>query len=66
MKRYAVVPAGAGLLLGLAMLFLFSLSPSCRTVQAFNQQNLIRVAEVHEVDGKVFYRRLAPVIDILP
>lgn len=66
MKRYRALCAGAGLLLCLTMLFLFFLFPSDQAVQAFNQQNLIRAVEVHEADGRLYYRRLAPVNDLFP
>ncbi len=66
MKRMWFVRAGAGLLLCLGVLSLFFLSPAGRAVQAFNQQNLVRVTEVREVDGQVYYRRLAPATGLLP
>ena len=56
---------GAGLVVAFALLTVF-LSPSGEAVQAFNQANLIRVAEVHEVDGEFLYRRVDPVYDIHP
>jgi hypothetical protein len=55
----------AGLLFLAALLLVF-LSPPGETVRAFNQTNLIRVAEVHEVDGNILFRRLAPVTDMQP
>ncbi|MDW7651271.1 MAG: hypothetical protein SCK29_07840 [Bacillota bacterium] len=57
--------AGCGLFLMLLLLTVF-LSPPGESVRAFNQSNLIRVAEVREVDGELFYRRVAPVYEIHP
>jgi len=54
-----------GIMLLLTLLFVF-LSPPGEAVQAFNQSNLIRVAEIQEVDGRIFYRRVAPVSDFWP
>jgi hypothetical protein len=56
---------GFGLLLMLVLLTVF-LSPSGDSVQAFNQSNLIRVTEIREVDGQLYYRRVAPVSEIHP
>jgi len=49
-----------------AVLLIVFLSPPGETVLAFNQDNLIRVAEVREVDGKYYYRRVAPVSEFRP
>ena len=65
MHSKKTMTTGAGLLVALALLTVF-LSPSGDAVQAFNQANLIRVAEVHEVEGEFLYRRVAPVYDIHP
>jgi len=54
-----------GLLVFFALLAVF-LFPAAETLQAFNQSNLIRVAEIREVDGQLFYRRFAPVSDMMP
>lgn len=56
---------GAGLLIVAVLLTVF-LSPSNETAKAFNQSNLIRAAEVREVDGSLWYTRVAPVTDMLP
>jgi hypothetical protein len=56
---------GVGLLFVAALLLVF-LSPPGEPAKAFNQSNLIRVAEVREVDGKVWYTRVAPVTDMQP
>ncbi len=56
---------GAGLLIVAVLLTVF-LSPPNETVKAFNQSNLIRAAEVREVDGNLWYTRVAPVTDMLP
>lgn len=55
----------AFLLLMVVLLTVF-LSPAGDSVQAFNQSNLIRVVEIREVDGQLYYRRVAPVYDIHP
>lgn len=65
MHNKAIFTTSLGLLLMFVLLTVF-LSPSGDTVQAFNQSNLIRVAEIREVDGHLFYRRVAPVSDIHP
>ncbi|NLM46115.1 MAG: hypothetical protein GX200_04880 [Firmicutes bacterium] len=57
--------AATGVMLLAALFFVF-LSPPGETIHAFNQSNLIRVSEIREVDGKIFYRRVAPVSDFLP
>ena len=57
--------AGFGLLLMLAFFTVF-LSPPGETIRAFNQTNLIRVSEIREVDGQLFYRRVAPVTEFWP
>jgi hypothetical protein len=54
-----------GLLFMVVLLTVF-LSPSGETVLAFNQSNLIRVAEIREVDGRFHYTRVAPVSEFLP
>ncbi|NLZ93810.1 MAG: hypothetical protein GX922_07350 [Firmicutes bacterium] len=53
-------------MLMMLMLLLVFLSPPGEVMQAFNQTNLIRVTEVHEVDGQYYYRRVAPVSELLP
>jgi hypothetical protein len=55
----------AGFLLALNFIF-FLYSPTDETVQAFNQSNLVRVTEIQEVDGRIIFRRLAPVTSIYP
>ncbi len=65
MQKATVFRTGVGLLF-FSMLLLFAQWYPGEVVQAFNQSNLIRAAEVHEVDGTVFYRRLAPVTDMHP
>ncbi|MCW3491220.1 hypothetical protein [Dethiobacter alkaliphilus] len=65
MHKKRIITTGAGLLMMLALLTVF-LSPAGETVQAFNKTNLIRVAEVHEVDGEFLFRRVAPVYDFHP
>lgn len=57
--------AGVGLLM-MVLLFTVFLSPPGATVHAFNQANLVRVTDVTEVDGHLFYKRVAPVYDIHP
>jgi hypothetical protein len=65
MQKSTVLKTGVGLMFLFMLLFFAQWYPG-EAVQAFNQSNLIRVAEVREVDGQVFYRRLAPVSDMLP
>ena len=65
MHKLLVYRAGVALLLMLAIFAVF-LSPPGDTIQAFNQANLIRVAEIREVDGQVFFKRVAPVTEFLP
>jgi hypothetical protein len=65
MQKSTVFKTGVGLMFLFMLLFFAQWYPG-EVVQAFNQDNLIRAAEVHEVDGQVFYRRLAPVSDMLP
>ena len=57
--------AGCGLLVMMASLTVL-LSPPGDAIRAFNQTNLIRVSEMREVDGKLFYQRVAPVSEFLP
>ena len=57
--------AGLGLLLMMAFLTVL-LSPPGDAIRAFNQTNLIRVAEMREVDGQLFYQRVAPVSEFWP
>lgn len=64
-RRQKLYKAGFTLLF-MAMLFGVFLSPPDGIVQAFNQSNLIRAAEIHEVDGRVLYRRVAPVSEFHP
>ncbi|MBT9139103.1 MAG: hypothetical protein DDT31_01684 [Syntrophomonadaceae bacterium] len=54
------------LLMFFVLLAVFLLFPYAEPLQAFNQSNLIRVSEIREVDGQLFYRRFAPVSDIMP
>ncbi len=56
---------GVSILMILMLLVVF-LSPPGEAIQAFNQSNLIRVAEVHVVDGQYYFRRVAPVSELLP
>jgi hypothetical protein len=56
---------GFGLLFMVVLLSVF-LSPSGETALAFNQSNLIRVAEIREVDGHFLYTRVAPVSEFHP
>lgn len=65
MHKKSVWATSCGLLF-LAMLMTVFLSPPGETIQAFNQSNLIRAAEIREVDGKLMYRRVAPVTDMRP
>ena len=65
MQRRTVFKTGVGLLFLFMLLFFAQWYPG-EVVHAFNQNNLIRAAEVHEVDGQVFFRRLAPVSDMQP
>lgn len=55
----------AGLVLALTFIF-FLHSPPGETVRAFNQNNLVRVTEIQEVDGRIIFRRLAPVAGMHP
>jgi hypothetical protein len=61
-KNFSQAGAGLAFLLFLTVF----LSPPGEAVPAFNQSNLIRVAEVREVDGVYYYRRVAPVTELLP
>jgi len=65
MLAKSVSKRSLGLLAIFALLVVFLL-PTAEPLQAFNQSNLIRVAEVREVDGQLFYRRFAPVSDMMP
>ncbi|MBS4008491.1 MAG: hypothetical protein KGZ45_08740 [Clostridium sp.] len=65
MLAKSVSKRSLGLLAIFALLAVFLL-PTAEPLQAFNQSNLIRVAEVREVDGQLFYRRFAPVSDMMP
>ncbi|NLM51394.1 MAG: hypothetical protein GX197_01005 [Firmicutes bacterium] len=65
MHKNSLLPISLGLML-IAVLLVVFLSPPGETVLAFNQNNLIRVAEVREVDGKYYYRRVAPVSEFRP
>jgi hypothetical protein len=62
-KKY--LTTGFGLLFMVVLLTVF-MSPSGETALAFNQSNLVRVAEIREVDGRLFYTRVAPVSEIHP
>ncbi|NLN06476.1 MAG: hypothetical protein GX167_02525 [Firmicutes bacterium] len=65
MHKRLLCKAATCIMLLFTLLFVF-LSPPGETIQAFNQSNLIRVSEVREVDGRIFYRRVAPVSDFFP
>lgn len=65
MPAKSVSKRSFGLLVFFALLAVF-LFPTAEPLQAFNQSNLIRVAEIREVDGQLFYRRFAPVSDMMP
>ncbi|MBS4023685.1 MAG: hypothetical protein KGZ79_14915 [Dethiobacter sp.] len=65
MQKAIVFKTTFGLLFFSMLLFFAQWYPG-EAMQAFNQNNLIRAAEIHEVDGRVFYQRLAPVSDMLP
>lgn len=65
MTKKKALQTAAGLLLALAFVFFFY-PPADETVQAFNQGNLVRVTEIQEVDGRIIFRRLAPVTGMHP
>ncbi len=65
MTRKQFLKTAAGLVLALSFIFLFY-SPPGETVRAFNQSNLVRVTEIQEVDGRIIFRRLAPVAGMSP
>lgn len=65
MHKNNYIRLGFSMLMMLMLLLVF-LSPPGKVMQAFNQTNLIRVTEVREVDGHYYYRRVAPVSELLP
>ena len=64
MYKSAIWKTSVGLFLMGVLLWTFMFSPN-ETVQAFNQENLVRVVDVYEVDGKIYYER-APITNIHP
>lgn len=64
-SRKRVFKTAAGLVLAFAFILILY-SPPGETVRAFNQSNLVRVTEIQEVDGRVIFRRLAPVAGVHP
>ncbi|MBT9172329.1 MAG: hypothetical protein DDT21_00710 [Syntrophomonadaceae bacterium] len=65
MTKKKFLKTAAGFFLALNFIF-FLYSPHDETVQAFNQSNLVRVTEIQEVDGRIIFRRLAPVAGMHP
>ncbi|MBS3899444.1 MAG: hypothetical protein KGZ54_01825 [Dethiobacter sp.] len=65
MRTKSIGKRSLSLLMFFVLLAVF-LFPSAEPLQAFNQSNLIRVSEIREVDGQLFYRRFAPVTDMMP
>ncbi|MBS4007995.1 MAG: hypothetical protein KGZ45_06170 [Clostridium sp.] len=65
MRTKSVSKINLSLLMFFVLLAVF-LFPSAEPLQAFTQSNLIRVSEIREVDGQLFYRRFAPVSDMMP
>lgn len=54
MKRDIMIRAALGLVFLIAGLLLFWSAPK-EDVEAFNQDNLIRVSEVYEVEGRIHF-----------
>lgn len=54
MKNDLLIRAALGLMLLVAGLLLLWMTPA-KAVEAFNQNNLVRVSEVYEVEGRTYF-----------